>query len=66
MNVGGHEWLAGLGEYGRKKKNRNNASSPKTVTDATMIKQKQLMTAAVLLFLAVTRNGLPTFEMCRS
>ena len=48
------------------KKNRNNASSPKTVTDATMIKQKQLMTAAVLLFLAVTRNGLPTFEMCRS
>ena len=61
MNVGGHEWLAGLGEYGR-----NNASSPKTVTGATMIKQKQLITAAVLLFLAVTRNGLPTFEMCRS
>ena len=49
-----------------KKRNRNNASSPKTVTGATMIKQKQLMTAAVLLFLTVTRNGLPTFEMCRS
>ena len=48
------------------KKPRNNASSPKTITDATMIKRKQFMTAAVLLFLAVIRNGLATFEMCRS
>ena len=50
----------------KRKKQTNNASSPKTITDATMIKQKQFVTAAVLLFLAVTRNLLPTFEMCRS
>ena len=42
------EWLAALWEYNRTN-DRNNAPSPKTITAATMIKQKQLTTAATLL-----------------
>ena len=43
-----HEWLATLWGCNRTN-NRNNAPSPKTITAATMIEQKQLMTAATLL-----------------
>ena len=43
-----HDWLATLWEYNRTN-NRNNAPSPKTITAATMIKQKQLTTAATIL-----------------
>ena len=40
--------FATLWEYNRTS-NRNHAPSPKTITDSTMIKQKQLTTAATLL-----------------
>ena len=43
-----HDWLATLWEYNRTN-NRNNAPIPNTIAAATMIKQKQLWTAATLL-----------------
>ena len=42
-----HDWLATLWEYNRTN-NRNNAPIPNTIAAATMIKQKQLWTAATL------------------
>ena len=45
-----HEWLATLWECNRTN-NKNNAPSPKTITAATMIRQKQVTMAATSLIL---------------
>ena len=56
----GHEWLATLSEYNRTN-NRNNATSPNTITAATMIKTKAAYDSCYTILTQSANNGFTFF-----